>query len=122
MERIKIALTPDHRGTNSTTFTGRTEGEAVRKTLDLSSKDNDNNKYEITIPPQTPSFNPSFYLGLFFDSIKKLRGLDAFKEKYSIVFLDTNSTIKNVLQKNIEECERKANNEYLGKTGINILL
>lgn len=115
-------LTEQHRGgVNSTAFTGRSEGEKVRIDLMLDKKDKDSNLYEIVIPAHTTSFNPSFYLGLFFDSIKRLGGIDNFKKKYTIAYAEENAQLIEILKKNIEECERKANNEYIGKTGLGFL-
>lgn len=75
------------RGNNSTLFTGRTQGEDARTDLKLDSKDKDNNKYIFVIPKGTTSFNPSFYLGLLFDSYKKLN-MSGFGDKYSFKILD----------------------------------
>ncbi len=83
-KRIKIELTRAHRGgSGSTSFSGRPEGEKVRKELKIAAKDDDNNDYIITMPEDTTSFNPSFYLGLLFESIKKM-GMEKFKKKYII--------------------------------------
>lgn len=83
-KRIKIELTRAHRGgPGSTSFSGRPEGEKVRKELKIAVKDDDNNDYIITMPEDTTSFNPSFYLGLLFESIKKM-GMEKFKKKYII--------------------------------------
>ena len=85
-DRKKIELQPFHRGIDSNTFTGRPSGLQVRRELDLDSKDKDSVKYQITIPRETTSFNASFFLGLFFDSIKNLKGYDNFEDKYQLVF------------------------------------
>lgn len=83
-KRIKIELTRAHRGgADSTSFSGRPEGEKVRKELKFAIKDDDKNDYIITMPEDTTSFNPSFYLGLLFESIKKM-GMERFKKKYII--------------------------------------
>ena len=63
-----IKLTAEHRGTNSTTFTGRPQGKSVRGSLNLDQEDKDQEEVNIEIPKDTTSFNPSFYLGLFYDS------------------------------------------------------
>lgn len=82
--RKVIELTQAHRGgPDSTSFSGRPEGEAVRKKLKIAKLDKDHYKYVITMPPDTTTFNPSFYLGLLFESIKVL-GMEKFKEKYVI--------------------------------------
>lgn len=83
-KRKVIELTQAHRGgPDSTSFSGRPEGEDVRKKLKIAKLDKDQYKYVITMPPDTTTFNPSFYLGLLFESIKAL-GMEKFKEKYVI--------------------------------------
>ena len=82
----EITLTRMQRGISSTTFTGRPQGMQLRDTLKLDALDTDSNSYIIRIPEGTSSFNPSFYLGLFFPSIKKLKGIEGFKNKYEIIF------------------------------------
>ena len=79
-----VKLTKEHRGVNSTTFTGRPQGKEVRLNLGLSALDSSIENICVEIPEGTTSFNPSFYLGLFYDSILNLGGLDAFKKKYEI--------------------------------------
>ena len=82
--RKVIELTQAHRGgSDSTSFSGRPEGEDVRKKLKFDKLDKDHYKYVIIMPPDTTTFNPSFYLGLLFESIKTL-GMEKFKEKYVI--------------------------------------
>lgn len=118
--RIKINLLPEHRGIDSNTFTGRPQGKQLRKDLKLDSKDTDDNIYEITIPQETTSFNPSFFLGLFFDSIKKLKGYKHFEEKYSFTFLEENVILLEGLEDDFIEIKRQAINEFEGKTGLSL--
>jgi hypothetical protein len=121
-DRIIIELTKTHRGgKGSYTFTGRPQGKEVREELGLSKIDLDERKYQITIPNETISFNPSFYLGLFFLSVKNLKGFDAFKEKYEIVLLEDESELEELLLEDFDECERQSKNEFKGKTGIDLL-
>jgi hypothetical protein len=61
-------------------------------------------------------------LGLFFPSYKKLKGIEGFKEKYKIVFQETEGELRMLLEKHIEECERQAQNEFIGKTGLDSIL
>ncbi len=110
MKTLKLSI--QHRGDNSTTFTGRPQGKGVRKNLNLSDEDKNKDPVTITIPAGTTSFNPSFYLGLFFDSILYLKGIDNFKKKYQIQFEDTDTDIVGYLKENIADCERQASNEY----------
>jgi len=114
----EIKLTSLHRGRSSTTFTGRPQGIELRNELDLDKLDQDEQKYVIIVPPGTSSINPSFYLGLFFQSYKKLGGVDSFKGKYSINFEETDSELTELLQYSLADCEREAKNEFEGKTGL----
>ena len=118
MEKEIIKLTEAHRGVGSQTFTGRPQGEQVRKVLGLGSKDSDGKQYLVTIPTETASLNASFYLGLFFESIYHLKGMTNFKKKYEISILEEDKEIKEGLEEDIEDCERQALNEYLGDTGL----
>ena len=119
-KRNIIELTPDHRGDKSHTFTGRSSGKQVRDLLSLDDLDKDDNIYAIHIPKETTSFNPSFFLGLFFDSIRSLKGYDKFEEKYEIVILEDNEGIKLGLEGDFSECKRQAINEFNHKTGISL--
>lgn len=112
-----INLLP-YRGANSTTFTGRPQGEDVRKKLNLNESDSSSDNVSVEIPIGTTSFNPSFYLGLFFDSIKFLGGFQKFSEKYKIEIKDTNPLTIKSLMRNLAEGERQAINEYNKKTGL----
>jgi len=117
-ERTIIELTTAHRGQGSSMFTGRPQGEAVRKALKIDEKDKSNNLFTIHIPIGTTSFNASFFLGLFYPSVKKLKGYDNFLEKYELNILEINDLIKKGLIGDIEDCERQARNEYSKKTGL----
>jgi len=114
----EIILTPMQRGISSTTFTGRPQGMQLRETLKLDLIDLDDYKYIIRIPEGTTSFNPSFYLGLFFPSYKKLKGVEGFKNKYEIVSQEKDEELRLLLEKHLIECERQAQNEYAGRTGL----
>ena len=94
----------------------------LRVTLNLDSIDLDSDQYILRIPKGTTSINPSFYLGLFFPSYKKLKGVDGFKSKYEIVFNEDDIELRMLLEKYLEECERQAQNEYDGKTGLDSIL
>lgn len=111
----KIKLTAAHRGDNSTTFTGRPQGKSVRAELNLSQEDKYEDSIEISIPAGTTSFNPSFYLGLFYDSIIYLKGVDNFKKKYHLKYEDNDTELVDLLKNDIEDCERQASNEYSRK-------
>ena len=114
-----IQLTKAHRGgEKSSTFSGRPEGKDVRENLRLSEKDKDSKTYIIQMPEDTTSFNPSFYLGLFFDSIKALGGMEKFSQKYMISLSNMEKKLQPIIQENLDECVRKANNEYNDLTGL----
>lgn len=114
----KIELTKSHRGgTKSTTFAGRSEGKKVRTHLDLDKKDKELNNYQVVIPNDTTSMNPSFYLGLFFESIAML-GIERFQEKYAFDLSNMEPRLKEVVEDNLKECMRKAINEYNDVTGL----
>ena len=120
MEQQKhtISLTESHRGSVKTTsFTGRPEGKAVRAELKLDICDSSENNYNVVLPSDTTSFNPSFFLGLFFDSIKKL-GWDKFSRKYVFDLSNMAAELKTVIKEDLDECERKAKNELKGLTGL----
>lgn len=121
MSKLKIELTKQHRGgENSGSFSGRSNGEQVREALNLSLKDRDSNTYEIVIPNDTISFNPSFYLGLFYDSFKELGGLERFKQKYAFNLSNLTEDQQRSIGANLSQNERKASNEYKGLTGLDI--
>jgi hypothetical protein len=113
LQQMKFNLLT-YRGMNSTTFTGRPQGMAVRKQLGLDELDTESDSVDLVIPRDTTSFNASFYLGLLFPSIKAL-GFSAFKEKYHIVFEETTPQS---IAKQIAEGERQAKNEVSGLTGL----
>lgn len=115
---ITVKLTKEHRGFNSTTFTGRPQGKEVRVNLGLSILDSSNENVYVEIPEGTTSFNPSFYLGLFYDSILYLKGLDAFKKKYEIIYADHNVEVVDLLKDNIKDCERQAAREFKRKSKV----
>ncbi len=116
MNRINLR---QYRPVNSLSFSGRPQGEDVRERLNLNETDGKDEEVEITIPADTTSFNPSFFLGLLYDSIVKL-GLDKFKQKYHIVIETTNPLLKSALNKNIEDGIRNASNSLDNKSGLSI--
>lgn len=117
MDKKKIELLK-YRGQGSTVFTGRPEGRMARVDLNLDNKDLDKNLYIVIIPKNTTSFNSSFFLGLFFDSIKTMGSIDKFYAKYSFEIEEQDIEWKAILEKNLAECRRKATNELNHSTGI----
>lgn len=121
MNNIIIQLTKEHRGgSKSTTFSGRAEGRQVRDKLNLDNIDSGNENVTITIPNDTTSFNPSFFLGLFFDSVKKCGSVESFKRKFVFDFSNFDSELKNYINQDIEDCFRRCDNEINKKTGIDL--
>ncbi|MCH6200409.1 hypothetical protein MMU07_12535 [Aquiflexum sp. LQ15W] len=98
-ERIDLSKFRGHR---SSLFTGRPQGVNARVELNLNNKDLDLNLYTIFIPKGTTSINPSFFLGLFYESIKKL-GFESFENKYKFEFGDNSDRVLNVLKSHIQE-------------------
>lgn len=118
---LTIELTKMHRGgPKSTTFSGRPEGKAVRKALNLDSLENGIDKILIKIPNDTTSFNPSFFLGLLFDSVKKCGSIDAFKAKFSFDFSEFPEVLCTFIKADLEDSYQRCENELNKKTGIDL--
>lgn len=105
------------RGKESSLFTGRPQGEAAREELKLDNNDKSGQRIIFIIPKETSSFNPSFYLGLLYESIKYF-GFDEFEKYYTFEIADEDPAIKRVLQTNLNDGKRNALNAILGKTGL----
>jgi hypothetical protein len=90
----------EYRPSNSTSFIGRTQGEDVRKKLSLEELDNDDSEVVLRIPADTTSFNPSFFLGLLYKSIKKL-GMERFRKKYKLQIEATDPSVINAINSNL---------------------
>ncbi len=109
----------EYRGINSTLFTGRPQGKEVRGILKLNEIDLTDEKVTFLIPNGTTSFNPSFFLGLLFDSIKKL-GVEMYEKKYIFKFEDENNeSIVKVLTNNLNDGKRYAKNEIEDNNSFN---
>lgn len=116
METNRIDLL-EYRGVNSTMFTGRPQGEQVRKKLNFDSVDNSSKKIILEIPTGTTSFNPSFFLGLLFDSISNL-GIEEFKQKYEFDLSNVDSEFKTIINDDIEDGMRHAKNSINPNFGL----
>ena len=79
---------------------GRTNGENIRKKITLEKIEKENEKIEIIIPNDVFSFNSSYFLGMFGESVKKL-GKEKFEEKYQ--FNTNNESIKMNIKDGIDE-------------------
>lgn len=115
-----IELTKEHRGGGkSTSFSGRPEGQAVRVSLSINKCDNDEDSFKIKIPSDTTSFNPSFFLGLFYDSVKKIGSVDKFKEKFVFDLSNfSNVELRNLIEEDLEDCYQRCSNELNNLTGL----
>lgn len=120
METKKINLLK-YRGNDSSLFTGRPQGEASRKELNIDANDKKGDKIVFIIPKGTSSINPSFYLGLLYDSIKYF-GIDKYEEYYSFEIEDTNEITKGVLLENLQDGKRNALNTLTGNSGLSRFL
>lgn len=118
---ITIELTKEHRGNvKSTTFSGRLEGKEVRERLSLDKYDKGTEPVKIKLPNDTTSFNPSFFLGLFFDSVKRCGSTDAFLKKFSFDLSNFDDELKAFISEDISDCIQRCNNELNNKTGIDL--
>lgn len=121
METININLLK-YRGKDSSLFTGRPQGEAARKELELDKLDKrDDITIKVLIPAGTTSFNPSFYLGLLFKSIKLL-GVDKFDSRFEFVIEEESELIKKVIADDLNDGRRHAINSLPGGTGLSKFL
>lgn len=91
-------------------FAGRKEGQLLREVLSLNQKDYDEYRYVFVIPENTTSFDSSFYLGLLFDSVKKL-GWDKFAQKYRFNLDNIVDSLRGSIRSQLDECERQAKKE-----------
>lgn len=115
-----LELTKTHRGGgNSTTFAGRPEGKKVRELIHVDKLDEDGETYKLVVPNDTTSFNTSFFLGLFYDSIVKLGSIENFKSKYILTFeCIEDEEVRECLLDDIIDGYKRANNELNGITGL----
>lgn len=114
---MQLELSPYKKPT-TTVFTGRPQGYEVREKLKLESIDKSADTVEIIIPEDTTSFNPSFFLGLLFDSIKKL-GMEKFREKYRLVISTQDEELHRIIDSNLQDGFRNAANSLNKRTGLN---
>ena len=116
-----IELKKEYRGGNkSTTFSGRSEGADVRKKLELDSIEDSDNQITVKIPNYTTSFNPSFFLGLFYESVKKCGTVDAFKSKFTFDLSDFSPELRDFILEDLNDCYIRCNNELNKKTAIDL--
>lgn len=106
------------RGNKSTLFTGREHGKMAREILKLDDLDKTKTKINFIIPEGTSSLNPSFFLGLFYDSFLNLKSVEEFDNKYTFRFMDDNPKVVQILKSNIEDAKRNALNALENKIGF----
>lgn len=110
----------EYRPHQSTSYSGRPQGEELRKVLNLNELDKSNYKIIFVVPSGTTSFNPSFFLGLLFKSIKDL-GVEEFNRKYNFLIEDTDEDYKANLNDNIADGMRNAINSIKNVSALNFL-
>lgn len=116
-----IELTKSHRGgLKSTTFSGRTEGREVRKSLKIDEREDGADKVIIKLPNDTTSFNPSFFLGLLFNSVKKCGSIESFKKKYEFDLSEFPEELRAFITSDLEDSYQRCENELNKKTGIDL--
>ncbi|MCQ2076705.1 MAG: hypothetical protein MJZ20_06700 [Bacteroidaceae bacterium] len=117
---MKIELTKQHRGgSDSTTFSGRPEGEDVRKILDLDKRDKEEEIHQVVIPNDTTSFNPSFFLGLFYASVKFFNSVEKFRAKYQFDFSNfDNDELREYMKIDLEDNCQRCSDELNKITGL----
>jgi len=117
---MTIELTVEHRGgTGSSTFSGRDEGAAVRKVLNIDKLDKEDDCHVVRIPNDTTSFNPSFFLGLFYPSVKFYGSVEKFRERYAFDFTNfENEEMKKCMEDDLEDNCRRCNDELNKTTGL----
>lgn len=91
----------EYRNPGARVFSGRQYGERVRNILNLNQKDEDSETYIFFFPEDTISINPSYFGGLFEESILQLGGLK-FREKYQFYY-EGGQDLNMLLQRDIEE-------------------
>jgi len=63
-------------------LSGKERGEAARKSLSLDSIDRSDGIVEIVVPDYIDTISPSYFQGLFSESIRVLNGEEGFLKKY----------------------------------------
>lgn len=90
----------NYRTPGTRVFSGRERGKAVRDEIDFAALELTKELIVIEIPEDTIAFNPSFFLGLFGDTIRRL-GRAEFDKKY-------NFSAKPIFNADIEEGKQRA--------------
>lgn len=110
-----------HKKPSATAFTGRPQGREARNVLNLDTKDATGEKVCFVLPSDTTSFNPSFFLGLLYDSYKYYQGSQDFDEHYRFDLSNLPTQFQTVIQKNLDDGKRNAANSLNNRTVLNFL-
>ena len=89
---------------NTKILSGRPEGKQARKEYNLIQVDRNDEVITVIFDEKVKGINPSFFLGLFGDSLKVM-GIEKFRKKYIFQCND-------VIKENIEEGIGRAKREY----------
>jgi hypothetical protein len=98
----------EYRGKDSKVFSGRNEGENLRKILKLDNEDKLDRTVVINIPTDSYSVNSGYFLGAFGDSVRAL-GREKFLLKYT--FESGNTAILNGIPDDVNQALKTS---YLG--------
>lgn len=97
---VEIAM-QCYRNPGAKIYSGRQHGERVREILDLNEKDWDTVNYALAFPEDTVAINPSYFCGLFEESILRL-GAEGFRGKYQFCY-EGGQDLNKVLQADVDE-------------------
>lgn len=86
-------------------LSGRDIGYSIRKKLQLELKEDSYDKIEITFPDYVVGINPSFFLGLLGESIRKYHSKEKFLNKYKLIYNQENNIY---LQEDINDSIERA--------------
>lgn len=82
-------------------LSGKERGIAARKVLDIDTYDSGNDVVDIIVPDDMDVITPSYFQGLFSQSVKKLGGKEAFKNHYRF---RANAEVMKWINRGIDRC------------------
>jgi len=85
MAETMIDLTKFTGGRRVRNLSGKERGVAARADLHLDQLDREPHTVEVIVPDFLDTISPSFFQGLFSESIRTLKGKDAFLAKYRFI-------------------------------------
>lgn len=80
---------------------GRDLGLEVRDILELDILDDNEESYNIVLPVTLENINPSYFLGLFGKSVRKLLETN-FRSKYSFIIMSAKPEVRESLKEDID--------------------